>query len=247
MSDMPRTISWFSCGAASAVATKLSIENNSDVLPVYCETGAEHSDNERFLSDCEKWFGTPIHRLKSTKFNSTWDVWEKRKYLAGIDGAPCTVELKIAPRLEFQKPTDIHVFGYTADKNDMTRANRLRMNYPEMMVETPLITLGLTKKSVIAMIERANIAPPPMYALGFQNNNCIPCVKATSASYWALVRKEFPEQFSRMVELSRKLDVRLARIGEERIFIDEIPDEHPTTNPIQPSCDFLCHLAEMGL
>ena len=247
MSDMPRTISWFSCGAASAVATKLSIENNSDVLPVYCETGAEHSDNERFLSDCEKWFGTPIHRLKSTKFNSTWDVWEKRKYLAGIDGAPCTVELKIAPRLEFQKPTDIHVFGYTADKNDMTRANRLRMNYPEMMVETPLITLGLTKKSVIAMIERANIAPPPMYALGFQNNNCIPCVKATSASYWALVRKEFPEQFSRMVELSRKLDVRLARIGEERIFIDEIPDEYPTTNPIQPSCDFLCHLAEMGL
>lgn len=247
MSDMPRTISWFSCGAASAVATKLSIENNSDVLPVYCETGAEHPDNERFLSDCEKWFGTPIHRLKSTKFNSTWDVWEKRKYLAGIDGAPCTVELKIAPRLEFQKPTDIHVFGYTADRNDITRANRLRMNYPEMRIETPLITLGLTKQSVIAMIERANIAPPPMYALGFQNNNCIPCVKATSASYWALVRKEFPEQFSKMVELSRKLDVRLARIGEERIFIDEIPDEHPTTNPIQPSCDFLCHLAEMGL
>lgn len=247
MSDMPRTISWFSCGAASAVATKLSIENNSDVLPVYCETGAEHPDNERFLSDCEKWFCTPIHRLKSTKFNSTWDVWEKRNYLAGIDGAPCTVELKIAPRLEFQKPTDIHVFGYTADKNDITRANRLRMNYPEMRIETPLITLGLTKQSVIAMIERANIDPPPMYAIGFQNNNCIPCVKATSASYWALVRKEFPEQFSRMVELSRKLDVRLARIGEERIFIDEIPDEHPTTNPIQPSCDFLCHLAEMGL
>jgi hypothetical protein len=229
------------------VATKLSIENNSEVLPVYCETGAEHLDNERFLSDCEKWFGKSVCRLKSTKFNSTWDVWEKRKYLAGIDGAPCTVELKIAQRLEFQKPTDIHVFGYTADKNDITRANRLRMNYPEMRIETPLITLGLTKQSVIAMIERANIAPPPMYALGFQNNNCIPCVKATSASYWALVRKEFPEQFLRMVELSRKLDVRLARIGEERIFIDEIPDEHPTTNPIQPSCDFLCHLAEMGL
>ena len=247
MSDIPRTISWFSCGAASAVATKLSIENNSEVLPVYCETGAEHLDNERFLSDCEKWFGKSVCRLKSTKFNSTWDVWEKRKYLAGIDGAPCTVELKIAQRLEFQKPTDIHVFGYTADKNDITRANRLRMNYPEMRIETPLITLGLTKQSVIAMIERANIAPPPMYALGFQNNNCIPCVKATSASYWALVRKEFPEQFLRMVELSRKLDVRLARIGEERIFIDEIPDEHPTTNPIQPSCDFLCHLAEMGL
>lgn len=242
-----RVISWFSCGAASAVATKLIFETNNKVLPVYCETGAEHPDNERFLSDCEKWFGVSVYRLKSTKFNSTWDVWEKRKYLAGIDGAPCTVELKIAPRLEFQKPTDIHVFGYTADKNDITRANRLRMNYPEMRIETPLITLGLTKQSVLAMIERANIAPPPMYALGFQNNNCIPCVKATSASYWALVRKSFPSQFNRMVDLSRQLDVKLARIGEERIFIDEIPLDHPTTNPIAPNCDFLCHLAEMGL
>jgi len=50
-----------------------------------------------------------------------------------------------------------------------------------------------------------------------------------------------------MVELSRRLDVRLARLGDERIFIDEIPLDHPTTSPITPSCDFLCHLAEMGL
>lgn len=242
-----RVISWFSCGAASAIATKLSMENNRSVLPVYCETGSENPDNERFLTDCEKWFGVKILKLKSTKYTSTWDVWEKRKYLAGIDGAPCTVELKILPRLEFQKPNDIHVFGYTADKNDIIRANRLRMNYPEMHIETPLITLGLTKQSVIAMIERANIALPPMYSYGFQNNNCIPCVKATSASYWSLVRKKFPLEFNRMAKLSRELNVRLARIGEERVFIDEIPINQPTTDPISPSCDFLCHLAEMGL
>jgi 3'-phosphoadenosine 5'-phosphosulfate sulfotransferase (PAPS reductase)/FAD synthetase len=242
-----RILSWFSCGAASAVATKLTIESGREVLPVYCETGAEHKDNERFLKDCENWFGVSIHRLKSDKFDDTWDVWEKRKYLAGIDGAPCTVELKIHPRLGFQKPDDIHVFGYTADKPDIVRANRLRLNYPEMRIETPLITAGLTKQSVIAMIDRAGIQPPPMYALGFQNNNCIPCVKATSASYWALVRKSFPNEFNRMVELSRRLDVRLARIGDNRIFIDEIPEDYPTTSPITPSCDFLCHLAEMGL
>lgn len=247
MNASSRVVSWFSCGAASAVATKLSIETHETVLPVYCETGAEHEDNQRFMSDCEKWFGVSVHRLKSDKYIDTWDVWEKRKYLAGIDGAPCTVELKIAPRLAFQRPNDIHVFGYTADKADVIRANRLRLNYPELKIETPLIDKGLTKQSVIAMIERANIKPPPMYALGFQNNNCIPCVKATSASYWALVRKQFPMEFQRMVELSRKLDVRLARIGDERIFIDEIPDEHPINNPIEPSCDFLCHLAEMGL
>ena len=35
-----RTIGWFSCGAASAIAVKLT-----GAQPVYCETGAEHPDN----------------------------------------------------------------------------------------------------------------------------------------------------------------------------------------------------------
>ena len=51
-------------------------------------------------------------------------------------------------------------------------------------------------------------------------------------------------EFERMVKLSRDLDVRLCRIDGERAFIDEIPADHPMTNPIQPSCDFLCHIAE---
>ena len=47
--------------------------------------------------------------------------------------------------------------------------------------------------------------------------------------------------------IPRELDVRLCRIKEVRSFIDEIPTDHPTTDPIQPSCDFMCHLAELGL
>lgn len=231
-----RTLGWFSCGAASAVACKLT-----QAIPVYCETGSEHPDNERFLSDCENWFGRPITRLRGD-YTDTWDVWAKRKYLAGIDGAPCTVELKIKPRLTFQRPDDIHVFGYTTD--EIERAKRLRENYPELTISTPLIERGLSKAACLDMIQRAGIMLPPMYALGFHNNNCIPCVKATSAAYWALVRAQFPVQFERMAKLSRELDVRLCRIEGERRFIDEIPSDHPTSNPIQPSCDFLCHIAE---
>ena len=239
----PRTLSWFSCGAASAVATKLFPQ----AIPVYCETGAEHPDNARFLSDCEAWFGRPVTRLRSDQYADTWDVWEKRKYLAGISGAPCTVELKVAPRLAFQRSTDIHVFGYTADGPDVARANRLRANYPELRIETPLIDRGLTKAACLDMIARAGIKVPPLYALGFQNNNCLPCVKATSPAYWAMVRQHFPDQFNRMAKLSRALDVRLCRLGDVRSFIDEIPADQATTNPIQPSCDFLCHLAEQDL
>jgi hypothetical protein len=242
-----RTVSWFSCGAASAVASKLLLRDSPNATIAYCETGAEHPDNGRFLSDCERWFGKSIERLRSDTYADTWDVFEKRRYLAGIDGAPCTVELKVMPRLAWQRPDDIHVFGYTADAPDFERARRLRENYFELTIRTPLIERGIMKDACLAMVENAGIRLPPMYALGFQNNNCIPCVKATSPAYWALVRKIFPAEFARMAKLSRDLDVRLCRINDERRFIDEIPLDHHTTRPISPSCDFLCHIAEQEL
>ncbi len=238
----PRTIGWFSCGAASAVAVKLT-----GAQPVYCETGAEHLDNGRFLADCERWFGRPVERLRNEKYRDTWHVWQKERYLSGIAGAKCTVELKVKPRLEFQRPTDIHVFGYTSDGADRARADRLRENYPELTIETPLIERGLNKAACLDMVQRAGIALPPMYAMGFHNNNCIPCVKAQSPAYWALVRKCFPEEFERMAKLSRELKVRLCKISGERRYIDEIPADQSTTNPIQPSCDFLCHAAEQDM
>lgn len=244
---MSRTVCWFSAGAASAIATKLVLRDNPDAVVAYCETGAEHPDNERFVADCVRWFQAPVERLKSDRYESTWDVWQRRRYLAGVDGALCTTELKVMPRLEWQKPCDVHVFGYTADARDIERAKRLRETYFEMRIETPLIDRGITKAACLAMIERAGIAPPVMYGMGFQNNNCIPCVKATSPNYWALVRLRFPVEFERMCQLSRDLDVRLCRIKDERRFIDEIPADWPTTDPIQPSCDFLCVIAEMGL
>lgn len=244
---MGRVLSWFSCGAASAVATKLALASGRAIVPVYCDTHAEHEDNARFRRDCETWFGVPVTSIASDKYADTWDVWTKRRYLAGIDGAVCTVELKVAPRLMFQKPDDIHIFGYTADAADVGRAKRMRETYPELAIETPLIAGGITKAACLAMIERAEIAPPLTYALGFPNANCLPCVKATSPDYWALVRHRFPERFDRMAALSRELDVRLCRLSGERAFIDEIPADHPMTEPIMPSCDFLCAIAEADL
>lgn len=242
LTDRMRTIGWFSCGAASAVAVKLT-----GAQPVYCETGSEHPDNERFMSDCEQWIGQRVTRLRSDEYADTWDVWNRTRWLAGINGARCTIELKVGPRLKFQRPDDIHVFGYTADGPDVDRAGRLRGTYPEMTIKTPLIERGLTKAACLDMVQRAGIKLPPMYAMGFHNNNCIPCVKATSPAYWALVRKQFPAKFARMAMLSRDLDVRLCRINGERSFIDEIPANQSTTDPIQPSCDFLCHIAEQDI
>lgn len=250
--EVGRTVCWFSAGAASAVATKLTLIDQPDAVIAYCETGAEHPDNERFIADCEAWFGKPVERIKSPEYADTWAVWEKRRYIAGIAGAPCTGELKLVPRLNFQLPSDIHIFGYTADGADVKRAKRMLATYPEMKQRHPLIDRNLTKANVLALITGAGIKLPVMYGLGFQNNNCIPCPKATSPAYWALIRQEFPEQFARMAALSRELGARLTILGRRdgkniRAFIDEIPLDQATTNPIAPACDFLCHFAEQDM
>ena len=101
----------------------------------------------------------------------------------------------------------------------------------------------LTKAACLALLEDRGLEPPRMYALGYDHANCVPCPKATSASYWALVRKTHPAAFERMTELSRRLGVRLARVDGERVFIDEVPQDHPTSTPITPECDFMCQLA----
>ena len=240
----PRTVGWFSCGAASAVAIKLALQEDSDLVPTYCETGAEHPDNGRFLTDCETWFGKSIGRIRSQTYQTTWDVWARRKYLSGIKGAPCSVEMKVVPRLAYQRPNDLHVFGYTADPNDVARYRRFQLNYPELHVRAPLVQQHLTKVDCLAIIRGANIRIPHMYELGFQNNNCIPCVKATSPAYWSLVRRHFPDHFKKMAKLSRRLGVRLSRINNERIFIDEIPNDYPTSRLTSRPCDFLCNIAE---
>lgn len=236
---MTRTVSWFSCGAASAVATKLILTEGPAVV-AYCDTGSEHPDNRRFMADCEKWFGQAIVILKSEEYADTWDVWERRKYLAGVDGAPCTGILKVGPRLDFQRPDDVHVYGFTNDKNDIRRAKDIRANNFDMAIRTPLIEHGIDKAACLALIQGAGIREPVTYAMGFPNANCMPCVKATSPNYWALFRHHFPEAFARMVKLSRHLDVRLTRINDVRIFIDEIPADWPMTEAIAPACDLLC-------
>ena len=242
-----RVIIWFGAGAASAVAARLTLRDYPEAIIAYCETNAEHPDNERFMSDCVRWFNAPVVRLASTEYLDTWDVWEQRRYISGIEGAPCTGALKRRPREQFQREDDVHVFGYTADREDVARYVRLKERWPNLITSAPLIDRGIDKAACLALIESAGITLPVMYGLGFSNNNCIPCPKATSPNYWAAIRLHFPEQFARMVALSRELGARLARVHDERVFIDEIPADWPTLNPISPSCDFLCHIAEQDM
>lgn len=98
---MSRVVSYFSCGAASAVATKLALQSNSwrehadELVIVYCDTlKREHPDNARFLLDCEKWFGQEIIILGNDDYDRDPDeVFRQTRFLVGPRGARCTAEL----------------------------------------------------------------------------------------------------------------------------------------------------------
>lgn len=241
---MSRVISWFSCGAASAVATKLAIsESKTPVEVVYCHVKEEHPDNLRFMKDCEKWFGQEIKVLESEKYHgSIYEVFEKRKYIVGVSGAPCTMFLKKEVRKQYEKPDDIQVFGYTAEEQD--RVDRFIDANNDVKLWSILVDKGLGKSDCLAMIQRAGIELPAMYKLGYQNNNCIGCVKG-GLGYWNKIKKDFPEAFERMAALEKKIGAKLLKSKGERIWLSDIPEgagDYPTEQAIE--CGIFCHMAE---
>lgn len=219
-------------GVNGAVMAHLVLMDDPDADILHCDLGASvHPDSHRFINDLEQWYGKPIIRIKSAKYETIDDVFEARAYLSGINGAPCTGEMKFAPRLDYQLPSDTHFWGYTADKADAKRFINMQENFPELKQRAPLIEAGIKKKDSHAILMQHGIKRPVVYDIGMPNGNCIGCVKATSPNYWALIRKEFPEVFARRAEQSRRFGkdgVRLTRINGERVFIDEIPEDWPT-------------------
>mgnify|MGYP001616085913 FL=1 len=88
------TVSWFSAGVSSAVATKLSIKNIDKIIYIHIED--QHEDTLRFVKDCEKWFNKPIEILQSA-YNNVENACQMaggRGYINGVRGAACTRFLK---------------------------------------------------------------------------------------------------------------------------------------------------------
>ena len=238
---MKRIVCWFSCGAASAVATKIAISENAGKLPLiiaYTEVIEEHPDNKRFLADCEKWFGQEIIILGNDKYKRS--IYETFKTSAmNIKGsAPCTQRLKKQVRIKFELPTDRQVFGYTAEEQN--RWDRFIDANNDVDIWTPLIDKGLGKEDCLAMLENANIELPEMYRLGYHNNNCIGCVKG-GMGYWNKIKVDFPEHFERMANLER--------FKSQTVLKDRYLDELKQTDGNYPQeqnieCSIFCQLAQ---
>ena len=249
-SKYKRVLCWFSCGAASATATKLALKEFEGVLPVeihYQDTGSEHPDNKRFLADCEKWFGQKIIISKNPKFKDHWEVMEKGRYIAGVAGAPCTSQLKrkVAEGI-IDYFNDLEVFGYTVEEEH--RVKRFIEGNEERRIYPILIDKGLAKEDCLALVAEAGIELPTMYKLGYKNNNCIGCPKG-GKGYWNLIRRTHPEAFERMSKLERTLDAAVLKDTVDgnriKVFLDELdPSAGEYLQEPDISCGIMCQIAK---
>ena len=213
---------WFSCGAASAVAAKKTIEMypNDNVIVLNSGLIEEDSDNRRFLSDVEQWLGKKIEVIS---FMSARDIWWKRKFMSSPYGAPCTLEAKKNPRYEYEKKVKIdwHVLGFTSEEKH--RFEAFKKSERENVINV-LGNLGINKQNCADILTKAGIRLPEVYK-HLPNANCIGCVKATSPTYWNKIREVWPLVFEDRANQSRQLGVKLVRYKGQRIFLDELPKE----------------------
>lgn len=220
---------WFSCGAASAVAAKKTIEKYGTLAKIRIVNNPvkeEHEDNLRFLKEIETWLGVPIEFALNKNYPeaSCQKVWEDRKYMSGVLGAPCTLELKKKARQQWEKENhfDWLVLGFTAEEEK--RSSRFKLTESDKLIPI-LIEENITKEDCFKILIKENIDLPKIYKLGFPNANCIGCVKSSSVTYWNLVKKEFPEVFKERQNLSRKINCKLIKYKGKRMFLDELlPD-----------------------
>jgi hypothetical protein len=239
VNNSPRILVWFSCGAASAVAWKVAFDQYGDrVEACYCDLSKdEHEDNARFMADVERWVGRKVTKLRSEKYQTVTEVSRGEKYIVGPYGAPCTRLLKRRVREQYQRPDDVHVFGLTADEAE--RIAEFEENNTGLSLAFVLADRGITKNDCYKIIRSAGLELPVMYRLGFNNANCIGCVKG-GMGYWNKIRRHFPDVFRERAETERIVGATsLKNADGSRLYLDELD---PNAGRDVPEPDIECGL-----
>jgi len=234
---MMLTVSWFSAGVSSAIATKLMIDEIDCIFYIHIDD--HHSDSLRFVKDCEKWFGKPIFFMQSPYkcVENALLGAGGRGYVNGPAGAPCTRFLKRRVRREWeieQKDNLRYVWGM--DVAEVHRVDRLINAMPEHSHVFPLINKNITKEKAHQILNASNIKRPTMYDLGYNNNNCVGCVKG-GMGYWNKIRIDFPNVFMNRAKLERQIGGTCIK----GIYLDEL-DKNRGRNlkPICEDCGIFC-------
>ena len=237
------TVSWFSAGVSSAVATKLLINEIDHIL--YQHIDDQEADTLRFVADCEKWFGKKI-AIQQSPVKCVEAVCRSVGFVSSPSGAPCTGILKKSLRHAWEAEHTFfnrfrYIWGLDATPRERLRAEHIKKNMIEAEHVFPLIDAGLTKPEIHGILHKAGIRRPRMYDLGYQNNNCVGCVKG-GKGYWNKIRMDFPSVFASRVKMERDLEATCIK----GVYLDSLdPSAGRNEPPISEECGAMCESADL--
>lgn len=243
--DRPKKkVCWISAGVSSLMAGYLAGDVDEFI---YIDISDQHEDSMRFIKDCEKLLEKKITVLRSAEYGSVDEAIRAAGMIKNPNNhfAPCTVYLKKRVRRQWEQQHaeyDItYVWGF--DCNERNRAERMKELEPEFNHEFPLIDKELTKQDVHGMADKLGMKRPVMYDMGYNNNNCIGCVKG-GMGYWNQIRKDFPEVFESRAKMERVIGASILKESTgEPLFLDELdPDRGRMQDEIMPDCSLMCYL-----
>lgn len=237
-----KTISWFSAGVSSAVATRLLIDKIDRI--VYAHIEDQHPDSLRFVQECAEWFGKSIDILQSPYMcvENACRGAGGRGYVNGAKGAPCTNFLKRRVRKEWESKQESclqYVWGMDIDEED--RCEGLVSAMPNHVHVFPLIEKKINKAKAHRILKASKIKRPRMYDLGYNNNNCLGCVKGCMG-YWNHIRIDFPEVFIARAKMEREIGASCIK----GVYLDELkPEKGRHSPPIVDDCGIFCEIIAM--
>lgn len=237
-----KRVVWLSGGVSSFIAG-YCVRDMVDEW-IYIDIEDQHPDTMRFIKDCERVLGVHVTILRSEEFRNVESVLRRFRFINSPHGAPCTGMLKKAVRKKWENEqfrtgeTDLcYIWGL--DAGEVKRAERIKESFPEFTHEFPLIDRILSKQDCHAWIDRIGIKRPAMYDLGYNNNNCVGCVKG-GKWYWNRIRVDFPEVFEARAQIERDLKNTFIT----GVSLDELdPDAGRKNEEISQDCSIMCFLA----
>lgn len=186
-------------GRSSAEALRRTIERYGKrrTVAVFADTLTEDEDLHRFMHDVESAFDIKIERLADGR--NIWELFRDQKFIGNTRVDICSRILKRDPIRSWLKtfdPKPVVVLGL--DWSEPHRIERARARWKDDGYDTeyPLCNAPLMLDDDFnAALEKYNIAPPRLYAMGFGHNNCGgACVKAGQYQ-WKLLYQRMPERY----------------------------------------------------